>query len=159
LDIDDLQTDSDIARLYRADRAPSLVIAGQEGSHVSAYGIRLVGIPSGHGFSSLVRTILLVSSHASGLSSVTREILNSLSKPVKLQVFSLQLDPGARKPWWSHQGRCWRIPLCKLKWLEPPNSLIWSNDSVPQTTINDGATHVVGAVEEDRVAAIKNFLQ
>ena len=30
---------------------------------------------------------------------------------------------------------------------------------VPQTTINDGATHVVGAIEEDRVAAINNFLQ
>jgi hypothetical protein len=30
---------------------------------------------------------------------------------------------------------------------------------VPQTTINDGAAHVVGSVEEDRVAAINNFLQ
>jgi Thioredoxin domain len=30
---------------------------------------------------------------------------------------------------------------------------------VPQTTINDSAAHVVGSVEEDRVAAINNFLQ
>jgi hypothetical protein len=30
---------------------------------------------------------------------------------------------------------------------------------VPQTTINDGAAQVVGSVEEDRVAAINNFLQ
>lgn len=87
LKILDLLKNSDLARLYKVESAPSLVITGKEGEQLTDYGIRYKGIPAGHEFTSLVNSILIVSKRDSGLSKDTREYLKTLAKPVQLQVF------------------------------------------------------------------------
>ncbi len=62
----DLTEDSELAKKYHVDKAPSLVIAGLDGEEICDYRIRLAGIPSGYEFTSMVQDIKLVSSREIG---------------------------------------------------------------------------------------------
>lgn len=87
LNIFDLDQDSAQAKQYNVNKAPGIVIAGQDGDKVLDYGIRISGIPSGHEFRVLINDLILVSGRDSGLSQHTRDILSGLTKPVLLQVY------------------------------------------------------------------------
>ena len=87
LSVYDLDGDAAIAKQYRVDKAPGMVIAGRDGDQILDFGIRYAGIPSGHEFSSLIHDFVLVSGRDSGLSEKTRNYLKSLKDPVHLQVF------------------------------------------------------------------------
>jgi glutaredoxin-like protein len=89
----DFDQDAQTAQTYHVDKVPSLVIAarGEEGSpgrdSVTDFGVRYVGLPSGHEFSSLIHSLILVSGRDSGLNPQTRQFLSGLTKPIHLQVF------------------------------------------------------------------------
>ena len=88
LDIHDLEAEPDLARLYRVQgKAPAIVIAAKDGDRVTDYGIRYLGIPSGHEFGTLIQDLLLVSGRDSGLSAQLRAYIGALTKPLHLQVF------------------------------------------------------------------------
>ncbi len=87
LSVYDLHTDADLARHYRVDKAPGIVIAAREGEQITDLGVQYSGIPSGHEFSTLVNAILMVSGRDSGLSPQTRTYIQQLEKPIHLQVF------------------------------------------------------------------------
>lgn len=88
LSVHDIDTEPDLARLYKVqDKAPAIVIAAKEVAQVTDYGIRYLGIPSGHEFSTLIQDLLLVSSRDSGLSTQLRTYIKALTKPLHLQVF------------------------------------------------------------------------
>lgn len=87
LSVYDLDEDRELARQYRVDKAPTLVLAGWDGDEVLDFGIRIAGIPSGHEFSSLIHDLILVSGRDSGLDPKTRAFLKGLDRPVLLQVF------------------------------------------------------------------------
>lgn len=83
----DLQADADVARHFRVDKAPGIVIAAKNGDQVTDFGVQYSGIPSGHEFATLIQGILLVSGRDSGLSAQARDYLKKLEKPLHLQVF------------------------------------------------------------------------
>lgn len=83
----DLEADAETATQYHVDKAPTLVLTARNDDGLKDYGIRYVGIPAGHEFSSLIHDLLRVSSRDSGLSQQTRAFLATLDKPVHLQVF------------------------------------------------------------------------
>jgi alkyl hydroperoxide reductase subunit AhpF len=83
----DLQVDAETARQYNVVKTPALVITAKDGETITDYGVRLLGIPSGHEFTSFIQDILLVSSRDSGLTPATREFLKTNNKPIRLQVF------------------------------------------------------------------------
>jgi glutaredoxin-like protein len=87
LSLHDLETDSTLAEQYQVDKAPGIVIAAKDGDEITDYGLRFYGIPSGHEFSSLIYSLILVSGRDSGLDPATREALKELVEPVHLQVF------------------------------------------------------------------------
>jgi len=87
MEVYDVEADADLAKMYNVGDAPGLVIAAKEGDQVTDFGVRLMGIPSGHEFTSLIQDIVLVSTRDSGLGEQTREFLKGLDKPVLLQVF------------------------------------------------------------------------
>ncbi len=88
LSIHDIDAEADLAALYKVTgKAPALVIAAQEGDQITDFGIRYLGIPSGHEFTTLIQDIILVSGRDSGLSAQTRQYLKSLTKPLHLQVY------------------------------------------------------------------------
>ena len=84
----DLQADADQAAQYHVDKAPGFVLLGFEGETNIDYGISFSGMPYGTEFSSLINSLILVSTHDSGLSSLTREALKKLDQRVTLQVFT-----------------------------------------------------------------------
>jgi len=65
-------------------RTPAVAVLGSG----KDYGIRFYGMPSGYEFGSLIDATLLVSMGESGLGQETRAALDSLSRPVHIQVFS-----------------------------------------------------------------------
>jgi glutaredoxin-like protein len=83
----DLDDQPEVARQYRVDKVPALVIAARQDGQIVDYGIRYFGIPAGHEFSSLIHDLILVSGRDSGLSPETRAFLASLKQPVSLEVF------------------------------------------------------------------------
>jgi alkyl hydroperoxide reductase subunit AhpF len=84
----DLEREAEIARRYRVDKAPAIVITGRDGEQSVDYGMRFYGIPAGHEFSALIQALVLVSEGDSGLQQETRQFLGELTQPVHLQVFS-----------------------------------------------------------------------
>lgn len=88
LSVHDLDLEPDLASLYKVQgKAPAIVIAAKAGEQVTDYGIRYLGVPSGHEFSTLIQDIILVSGRDSGLSPQVRNFIKSLSKPLHLEVF------------------------------------------------------------------------
>jgi alkyl hydroperoxide reductase subunit AhpF len=88
LSIYNLEQDAEIARRYRVNKAPAIVITGWDGEQTVDYGMRFFGIPAGHEFSALIQAFMLVSEGDSGLQQETRQFLGSLTQHVHLQVFS-----------------------------------------------------------------------
>ena len=87
LSIHDLKEDAALAAQYRVDKAPMIVIASKNGEKVTDLGVQFAGIPSGYEFSTLINVILLASKRTTGLGAATREFLQTLTKPLHLQVF------------------------------------------------------------------------
>lgn len=156
----DLMEDSELANKYHVDKAPSLVIAGMDGDEICDYRIRLAGIPSGYEFSSMVQDIKLVSSRDSGLSPKTREFIKGLTTQVHLQVFVTPTCTYCPQAVILASRMAMENPLIQTEIVEATEfpELAQKHDvsGVPQTTINDGAYRVIGAVPEaDLVAAIR----
>lgn len=88
LSIHDVDQEPDLAKLYKvAGKAPATIIAAKEGDQITDFGIRYLGIPSGHEFTTLIQAIMLVSGRDSGLTPQTREYVKALTKPLHLEVF------------------------------------------------------------------------
>lgn len=153
----DLDRDAAIARQYRVDKAPGIVIAGRDNDQILDYGIRYAGIPAGHEFSSLVQDILLVSSRDSGLDAGTRQFLAGLEKPVLLQVFVTPTCPYCPQAVVLAHRMAMESPMVEAEMVEamefPELSQQFGVSGVPQTTINSGAGTLVGAAPEGHLIA------
>lgn len=153
----DLNKDAELARQYGVSMVPGLVIAGVDGSQVIDYGMRFAGIPSGYEFSSLIQDVLLVSGRDSGLSPATRQALQSLKTPLHLQVFVTPTCPYCPQAVILAHQMAMENPLIQAEMVEaiefPELSQKHNVSGVPQTTINHGAAHVVGAVPEEHLLA------
>ena len=164
LSVYDLEEDAGISSQYKVDKAPGLVLAGRDGDQILDYGVRYAGIPSGHEFSSLVNDLILVSGRDSGLSQETREFLKDLDSPVLLQVFVTPTCPYCPRAVILAHQMALESPMVEAEMVEAMEFPDLSNrhnvSGVPQTTINDGAGTLVGAVpEEHLLQEIQNALQ
>jgi glutaredoxin-like protein len=152
LNIYNLEKDKDIAQQYKMDRAPGFVIAGKDGDQLLDYGIRYAGIPSGHEFSSLINSVLLVSGRDSKLGEDVRELLKKLDQPVNMFVFVTPTCPYCPQAVILAHQMALESPMIEAEMIEatefPDLSSRFNVSGVPQTTINDGAGTVVGAVPE-----------
>jgi glutaredoxin-like protein len=158
LSVYDLQTDAEIAKQFRVDKAPVFVVAAQDGEIPADTGIQYAGIPSGHEFTTLIQDILLVSSRDSGLKEDTREFLKALQKPVHLQVFVTPTCPYCpRAVVLAHQMAMENPAMIRAEGVESMEfqeiAEQFNVSGVPQTTINSGAGTVIGAVPETNLLA------
>jgi alkyl hydroperoxide reductase subunit AhpF len=83
----DLTADAELARTYRVDKSPSILLTALEGETRRDLGIRYAGMPSGHEFTSLINSIIMVSQRSGGLSKSTLDFLAGVKEDVHLQVF------------------------------------------------------------------------
>ncbi len=157
LSVYELDRDTEIAKKYHVDKAPGIVIAAKDGDSVIDYGVRYAGIPAGHEFSSLIHDLLLVSGRDSGLSPATRKALKGISSKIFMQVFVTPTCPYCpRAVVLAHQMAI-ESPLIEAEMVEaiefPELSDRFGVSGVPQTTINEGAGTVIGAVPEAHLLA------
>lgn len=160
----DLQADAALAAQYNVDATPALVITAKDGDTITDYGVRLLGIPSGHEFTSLIQDILLVSSRDSGLTPATREFLKTINQPVHLQVFVTPTCPYCPRAVVLAHMMAIESPFIQAEMVEAMEFPALANrhqvSGVPHTVINDGAGNIVGAVPEaSLINAIGQALQ
>ena len=157
LSVHDIDEEAGLAHQYHVDKAPSLVIAAQDGDETVDYGIRYVGIPAGYEFSALIHDLLLVSRRDSGLNESTRTFLKRLDQPVHLQVFVTPTCPYCSRAVVLAHQMALESPLVQAEMVEamefPELSDRYGVSGVPHTTINDGAGSMVGAAPEDYLVA------
>lgn len=154
----DLLNDADVAAKYDVSEAPAILIAAREADQVTDLGVRYMGIPSGHEFSTLIQDIMMVSGRDSGLSADTRAYLKGLTKPLLLQVFVTPTCPYCpRAVLLAHQFAMENPAMIRAEGIEAMEFSALSNrygiSGVPDTIINDGAARVVGAVPETNLLA------
>lgn len=153
----DMDANQDIAQKYNVDKAPGFVLVGKDGDALMDYGVRYAGIPSGHEFSSLINDLIRVSSRNSGLSEQTREQLKKINDPVHLMVFVTPTCPYCPQAVLLAHQFAMENPLIQAEMIEATEFQELSQkhgvSGVPQTTINDGAGMVVGAVPESHLLA------
>ena len=84
-----LVLDRDKARQYGVERAPAVVLVGQDEAGADRDSrIRFLGAPAGYEFISLVQAILLVGGGGSQLTDASRGRLAEVDGPVTMQVFT-----------------------------------------------------------------------
>lgn len=153
----DLESDGETASKFNVDKTPGLVITARDGDQLIDFGVRYAGVPSGHEFSSLIQDIILVSGRDSRLSQQTRDILANLEKPVSLQVFVTPTCPYCPQAVILAHQMAMESPMVQAEMVEamefPELSSKYGVSGVPQTTINQGAANVVGAVPEHNLVA------
>ena len=158
IDIRDLANDKEIAESFNINAAPATAITTttKDGKLID-YGVRYLGIPAGHEFTSLINGIVMVSKQDSGLSPAIRDRLSKLERPVNLKVFVTPTCPYCpRAVILAHQIAI-ESPWVSGEMVEamefPELSSQFSVSGVPHTVINLGAGEVVGAVPEDHLMA------
>lgn len=82
LEVHDASADPGLAREYRIDKLPALVLVGPRGAN-----IRFFGVPSGYEFAAMLGDVLNLSKHRIDLSEQARQELEGLAQEVHLQVF------------------------------------------------------------------------
>ena len=84
----DFDNDKETADKYHVTESPALVLASKDGDEIVDHGVRVLGTPSGHEFTSLIHGLISVSQKESPLSEATKAYLKALDKPVRFKVFS-----------------------------------------------------------------------
>ncbi|MCP5048028.1 MAG: glutaredoxin [bacterium] len=145
----DFDTDGPAVEEFRIQRAPAIVVMGDED-----YGIRFYGVPGGHEFNSFVESLKLVASGEDMLVQDTRDFLDTLDMDFHFQVF---VNPGCTK--------CPRMvaivhrmafhsPRVRADMIEATNfqELAQQYDimGVPHTVINETGS-LIGLCLEDKV--------
>jgi glutaredoxin-like protein len=146
----DLDENPDLAEKYGVLYAPTLVMLAQDGEALTDYGVRLLGAPAGHEFTTLIHDILYVSKRRTDLNDETREYLQNLTEPLLLQVFVTPTCPYCPQAVLLAHQMAMESDLVQAEMVEATEfgdlAARHMVSGVPQTTVNDGLARVVGAV-------------
>ena len=157
LGVHDLSESGDLAEQYGVLEAPTLVILQKDGENLRDFGVRLLGAPAGHEFTTLIHDILYVSKGSTDLTDEARKYLADLKEPLLLQVFVTPTCPYCPQAVVLAHQMAMESPMIQAEMVEatefPELASRHGVSGVPQTTINDGKAHVVGAVPESNMLA------
>lgn len=151
----DLDENKDVADKFNVTDAPVLVLAGKNGDELIDFGVRFLGAPAGHEFTSLVHDLLFVSRRSTDLTEETRSFLAGLTEPVLLQVFVTPTCPYCPQAVVLAHQMALESELVQAEMVESTEfqdlAMQFNVRGVPQTTINAGKATVVGAVPENNL--------
>lgn len=150
-----LVLDRDRADRYGVDRAPAVVVLGQDesGAEHDSH-IRFLGMPAGYEFASLIRAVLLVGGREPGLSAESLARLAAVDRPLTIHVFSTPTCPHCPRAINLAHEMAWANPNITAFAVEvteyPDLARRYHVSGVPKTVADDGASQVeiLGAVPE-----------
>lgn len=155
LQVLDIHESKEEAKSFGVNDAPVFIVMKNIDGRWVDPGIRFYGIPSGHEFSSLISSLLMVSQQETNLKSSTKDFLHSLETPVHLQVFVTPTCPYCPQAVVLAHQMAMESGQVTSDMIEAIEFQEWAGrynvSGVPQTTINLGAGTVIGAVSEDRL--------
>ncbi len=151
-EIYDFVKDNKKTQEYKIDKVPAIAITGKKD-----YGIRYYGIPLGYEFKSFIDSIINISNGATNLSKETRSKLESISKPVHIQVFVTLTCPycptaASLAYKFALENDVVRADVIDVSEF-PHLGQKYSVMGVPKTVINE-QTELVGAVPEAQFVAL-----
>lgn len=149
----DITENKELAEKYMVNYTPTTIILASKDGVDHDFGVRFVGIPAGHEFSSLINSMVLVSKQESNLTTETKEKLSKLTSPLDLKVFVTPTCPYCpRAVILAHQMAIESnyVSADMIEAIEFPElSNQFNVSGVPHTVINLGAGEVIGAVPEN----------
>ncbi len=145
--VHDFVADKKAVEEYGIDKIPAAVIMGEKD-----HGIRFYGIPSGYEFQSLIEALVDVSKGRTALSEKTRQVLASLEKDVRIQVFVTPTCPYCTLAVRLAHQMALESPRIRGEMVEasefPHLSQKYGVFGVPKTIMNESIS-LDGAVPED----------
>jgi len=148
----DIDKDNERASQFNIQFAPTTVITTIGNGVEIDYGVRFLGIPAGHEFTSMIVSLVNVSKQESGLSNVVKEKLASLTQPVELKVFVTPTCPYCPNAVILAHQMAIESKMITSEMVEamefPELSEQFNVSGVPHTIINMGAGELVGAAPE-----------
>ena len=142
-----LVSDSEEVEQYHVDKAPAIVVKGEQD-----YGIRYYGIPSGYEFASLLEDIVDVSNGDPGFSAAQLEQISAIRQPVHLQVFVTPTCPYCPQAVRNAHRMAMVNPNITADMVEaqefPELSQRYQVRGVPRTVVN-GHFNIDGGLPED----------
>ncbi|MCK9585033.1 MAG: thioredoxin family protein [Candidatus Cloacimonetes bacterium] len=149
LEVHQFESDSAAAKKYGIDKIPAIAVMGEKD-----YGIRFFGIPAGYEFSSLLAAILLVSSGKHKITDEGKKFMDSLDKPVHMQVFVMPTCPYCPKAVMLAHQMAYYSDKITADMVEisgfPQLTQKYSVEGVPRTVINE-KWYLEGAAPEAMV--------
>lgn len=146
----DLAENQERAEKYGVKYAPTLVMLADDGDQLIDFGVRLLGAPAGHEFTTLIHDILYVSKRRTDLNNETREYLRNLTKPLLLQVFVTPTCPYCPQAVLLAHQMAMESDMVQAEMVEATEfgelAARHMVSGVPQTSVNDGLARVVGAL-------------
>lgn len=149
LEVHQFENDSAAAKKYGIDKIPAIAVVGEKD-----YGIRFFGIPAGYEFSSLLAAILLVSTGKHKLTEAGMKFMDSLTKPIHMQVFVMPTCPYCPKAVMLAHQMAYYSDKITADMVEisgfPHLTQKYSVQGVPRTLINE-KWYLEGAAPEAMV--------
>jgi glutaredoxin-like protein len=150
LEVHDLDGHPPEATLYRIDKAPAIVVLGDETGRRD-FGIRFYGSPAGYEFATLIEDIRMASRGTTDLSPATVETLSHLTTPLHLQVFVTPTCPYCPRAALLAHKMALVSDLVTADAVDatefPELADRYRVRGVPRTILND-TVHIEGAVPE-----------
>lgn len=148
----DIDKDNEKVAIYKIKFTPTTVITTLENGLEIDYGVRFLGIPAGHEFTSMIVSLVNVSKQESGLSSIVKEKLANITQPVELKVFVTPTCPYCPNAVILAHQMAIESKMITGEMVEamefPELSEQFNVSGVPHTIINLGAGELIGAAPE-----------
>ncbi|MCS6936352.1 MAG: thioredoxin family protein [Candidatus Bipolaricaulota bacterium] len=152
LKVYEFKNEQEIAQRFGVDKIPAIVLEGQK-----AYGIRFFGVPAGYEFGAFLEDLVDVSRGVTQLSAETQTLLNTLLKPIHIQVFVTPTCPycpaavrlAHKMALYSDKVKADMVSALEFPYLADKYDVY----GVPKTVVNDGVVMFEGALPEREFVA------
>jgi len=153
----DIQESKEISEKYSIQYAPTTILVTEKDNVTIDYGVRFLGIPAGHEFTSLIVSLVNVSKQDSGLSKEIKEKIAKLNEPVELKVFVTPTCPYCPNAVILAHQMAIESKMIIGEMVEAMEfselSEKFNISGVPHTVINLGAGEIIGAAPESLLMA------
>ncbi len=152
LKVYEFKNDQEAAQRLGVDKIPAIVLEGKK-----VYGIRFFGVPAGYEFSAFLEDLIDVSRGTTSLSLESQSLLNTLIKPLHIQVFVTPTCPycpsavrmAHKMALYSEKIKADMVSALEFPYLADKYDVY----GVPKIVVNDGAVMFEGALPEREFVA------
>ncbi len=154
LEIHELESENELAETLKIDKLPAIIIKNEKD-----YGIRFFGIPAGYEFTAFMASSLLVSKGELHLTLGTIAFLDTLNKPVHIEVITSPTCPYCPMMVMSAHQMAYYSDFVTADMIEGSEFPVLMNkykvEGVPRTVINETYFLDGAAPEEMLIDKIK----